>query len=606
MQDDSQADGVPPPDSPTDVTRLGAFQYFRYLTLIIVAAFSALALEHAYLGLRWLLLVDTLGALGLLLIRGWVMRAGDATRLVTGTHLVTTLCLAVLLGHALATGQNRSLATWFLPVLPVVAAFLGGTRAAVIWIGVTILTTLGMWFSEALIAIPPNLLTSPQARALARIVLILIGAAFGITARRISERQTYALVTSLMAEQEAKHIAEKARRQAEAASRAKSDFLATVSHEIRTPLNSMIGLTSLLLDRRPDDTAHQYLVQVRRSGELLLHLVNDILDYARLEAGQLVLEPRPFDPHAVMDEARAIIAPLAQAKGLRLRLDVEAPHVLRGDGERLRQILLALLDNAVKFTSEGEIRVACHPLPREGSQTWLRVEIQDAGIGIEPVAAADLFQPFTQADASTTRRYGGSGLGLAICRTLAELMGGEIGYDSVPGVGTTFWVNLPFERQDTAPPSSAARAEAVAAAAPGDTALTVRMPCRVLLAEDNPVNQFVAAEMLRHLQCEVVVVGDGRRAVEVAQVGHFDMVFMDCDMPELDGFEATRAIRAHEPAGAHVPIIAMTAAAFEGDRERCLETGMDDFLPKPVRLGDLTSCIVTWQGKGRVAGEGAR
>lgn len=618
----SPAEPTEPPESATEMTRLGAFQYFRYLSLIVVAGFGGLALEHSTLGLRWLALVDLLGGLVLLLVRRWVLRAGDASRMVAGGHLISALILIVLLGHALATGQNQSVAAWFLPVLPILAAFIGGTRVACIWAIISVLAVLGLWFSESIIHIPPTTLASPGSRAAARVALIVIAAAFGITARLVSERHTYALVRSLLAEQASKRLAERAQQAAEKAYRAKSDFMATISHEIRTPLNSVIGLTSLLLDLPQAEKPRQYLEQSRKSGEMLLHLVNDILDYAKLEAGQLKLEQRSFDPHQVADGTLAIVEPQATGKGLTLTVDIDAPHSLRGDPDRLRQILLNLLGNAVRFTAQGEIRLRCHrlaapasdpdpqpapgaeaqpapqpepqsqskptPEPEPDPRVWLCFEVEDKGIGIDEATAADLFEPFTQADASTTRRYGGTGLGLAICQNLTDLMGGAIGFNSALGEGTTFWVKLPFD-----PPVGAGRA------VPDHVPLLEGMPrttyaLRVLLAEDNPVNQFVAVEMLKRLGCEVTVAPNGRKALEAAEQQPYDLIFMDCDMPVLDGYDATRAIRASEATG-HVPIIAMTAAAFDGERERCMNAGMDDFLAKPVRLSDFDACLRTWR-----------
>lgn len=579
-----------PPESATEMTRLGALQYFRYLSLIVVAAFGGLAFEHSTLGLRWLALIDLMGGLILLLVRRWVIRAGDASRMVPGAHLVSGLCLMVLMGHALATGQNQSVAAWFLPVLPILAAFIGGTRVAWVWSGLSIVAVLGLWASESFIHIPPSLLASAASRATARVALILIATAFGITARIVSERHTYALVRSLLAEQAAKRMAETAQQAAEKAYLAKSDFMATISHEIRTPLNSIIGLTSLLLDLPQAEKPRQYLEQSRKSGEMLLHLVNDILDYAKLEAGQLKLEQRAFDPHQVAEETLAIVEPQATGKGLPLAADIDAPHCLRGDPDRLRQILLNLMSNAVKFTAQGEIRLRCQHLANPDTRIWLCFEVEDKGIGIDEAVAAKLFEPFTQADTSTTRLYGGTGLGLAICQNLTDLMGGEISFSSEPGQGTTFRVTLPFD-----PPPAASRAVPAHVPLEGGAGEARTEPAlQVLLAEDNPVNQFVAMEMLRRLGCEITLAQNGRQAIDATQRQTYDLIFMDCDMPVLDGYDATRAIRAAQKTG-RVPIVALTASAFDGERARCLEAGMDDFLAKPVRLSDFDACIRAWR-----------
>ncbi|MCC2638877.1 MAG: sensor signal transduction histidine kinase [Moraxellaceae bacterium] len=398
-----------------------------------------------------------------------------------------------------------------------------------------------------------------------------------------------------------------AKRAAEEANQAKSAFLATMSHEIRTPLNGLIGFAGLLLDGPLSDEQRRFAELVRQSGESLLHLMNDFLDFSKIEAGYLELEPVVFDPQLEVEKALDLVQPAATRKGLVLRHRVQAPAQLCGDAGRLRQILLNLLGNAVKFTLEGEVVVACESLSEPGGEAaspggaapgaagttvWLQFTVRDTGIGIDAATQAKLFQPFIQADVSTTRRFGGTGLGLAICRRLTQAMGGSIELVSAVGQGSTFTVRLPFERL----PESASAAPGQRPASAGN-ARALPIEGRILVAEDNPVSQLMAVEMLKRLGCRADVVGNGEEAVQALQQLPYDLVLMDCEMPVLDGFEATRRLRRQETPGRRVPVIAMTASALKGDREKCLAAGMDDFLPKPVRLDDLRQKLGAWLGK---------
>ncbi|MES2919740.1 MAG: ATP-binding protein [Pseudomonadota bacterium] len=402
-----------------------------------------------------------------------------------------------------------------------------------------------------------------------------------------------------------------AKRAAEEANQAKSAFLATMSHEIRTPLNGLIGFAGLLLDGPLSDEQRRFAELVRQSGESLLHLMNDFLDFSKIEAGYLELEPVVFDPQHEVEQALDLVQPTARRKGLVLRHRVQAPAQLCGDAGRLRQILLNLLGNAVKFTLAGEVVVTCETLSGPGGEAeatapgrptpgpgapgatvWLQFTVRDTGIGIDAATQAKLFQPFIQADVSTTRRFGGTGLGLAICRRLTQAMGGSIELVSEVGQGSTFTVRLPFERL----PEHASAASGTRPASAGHAA-ALPIEGRILVAEDNPVSQLMAVEMLKRLGCRADVVGNGEEAVQALQHLPYDLVLMDCDMPVLDGFDATRRLRQQEAPGRRVPVIAMTASALKGDREKCLAAGMDDFLPKPVRLDDLRQKLGAWLGK---------
>ena len=394
------------------------------------------------------------------------------------------------------------------------------------------------------------------------------------------------MVKSKTAELEkAKKEAEDAAKRANSATLAKSEFLANMSHEIRTPLNGIIGMATLLANTRLDDVQQTYVDDLAFSGDLLLSIISDILDFSKIEAGKLELENIPFNIKKMLEKLKSLVNYHADSKGVSLNFSIGStlPETVRGDAVRLRQILLNFLSNAVKFTSKGGlVSLSADEIRRAGDISVIEISVKDTGIGIRQEDISRIFEKFTQADSSTTRRFGGTGLGLPISKLLVEKMNGEIEVKSTPGKGSEFIIKIPFPISRTPEKKEAEALE-----------IEWIRPPLLLLTEDNLINQKVISLALKNSGCEVDIAVDGAEAVELFFRKHYDLVLMDLQMPVMDGYEATRLIRQQEASDSHVPIGAMTAGSSQDVKKKCIDSGMDSFISKPVKTAELKRFVAS-------------
>lgn len=560
----------------------------RALYWVSTVTWLGFAVMYAVMARPRIAAIDALAAAATAVI-GWALLRPSRPRPRAAGHTNVAIASASLCAAAMVSGQDQSMAVWYLTVMPLLAAFVGGIRGAVVWTIVDAALIVGIHVSARVAPIASEFTPTGAEVAGSHVMLLALILVGAILYRRVNDVYVVELeqrgrVIAMQAEAAAlqSRRLSVARDRALAAARTQSQFLANTSHELRTPLNGVVGLSQLLRETEPTAEQAELIDVIHASGRALIRIVDDLLDLSKIESGNMLLDVHPVDLEQLVAETVTLYRAQAEAKGLAVRTSIapDVPALIAHDGTRIRQVLANLLSNAVKFTESGHIAVAvtCSEPNR------IELSVSDTGIGIERDVQDSLFEPFVQADASTTRRYGGTGLGLAIVEQLARLLGGSVSVDSAPGSGATFRVSFEATPLET----FGHRALLPATAPPPATPL--RPVHEILVAEDNPTNVIVVQRMLARRGYAADVVHNGREAVERAANGNYDAILMDVHMPEMDGLRATRQIRAlglrKRPY-----IIALTASVLGEQREQCEIAGMDDFVAKPIDLDELVAAL---------------